>query len=194
MKSIATPVCRAMPLVVLLFAMAGLSACDKATGASREVQSVTRKAFNETQSSWRDFFTYHPPQPEPLPQTRYCYQMQSDVVCYDSEQRAQTAKLLGYQDGENIAWVQPGGGSLGASGGPPVALRPQAPARGAGVMATHSGNAGGYDTVSVDTDSSALAAKNLPAPVAASNPPVARAYVPSVPKASPTRKRASRRR
>jgi hypothetical protein len=51
--------------------------------------------------------------------------MQTDVVCYDSEQPQLTAKLIGYQDGEQISWVQPGGGSLGASGGEPMALRPR---------------------------------------------------------------------
>lgn len=108
----------------LLVCLAALSACDKLTDTSRAAQSVTQAAFEDTKSSWRDFFMYHPPMPEPLPQTRYCYQMQSDVVCYDSEQRQLTSKLVGYQDGENISWVQPGGGSLGASGGEPIALRP----------------------------------------------------------------------
>ena len=101
-----------------------LTACDKLVDSSHAVQSVTKAAYEDTKSSWKDFFTYHPPIPDSLPQTRYCYQMQSDVVCYDSEQRQLTSKLVGYQDGENISWVQPGGGSLGASGGEPVALRP----------------------------------------------------------------------
>ncbi len=104
--------------------LVALPGCDKVADTSRAVQSVTHNAFDDTRDSWKDFFTYHPPQPEPLPQTRYCYQMQSDVVCYDSEQTTLTSKLVGFQDGETISWVQPGGGSLGASGGPPVALRP----------------------------------------------------------------------
>jgi hypothetical protein len=104
-----------------------LSACDKIADTSKAVQSVTYKAFSDTKSSWKDFFTYHPPLPDPLPQTRYCYQMQSDIVCYDSEQTTLTSRLLGFQDGDTISWVQPGGGSLGASGGGPVALRPIAP-------------------------------------------------------------------
>lgn len=110
--------------VALLASVMALTACDKVVDTSRAAQSVTQAAFDDTKSSWRDFFMYHPPIPEPLPQTRYCYQMQSDVVCYDSEQRQLTSKLVGYQDGENISWVQPGGGSLGASGGEPIALRP----------------------------------------------------------------------
>lgn len=108
-------------MVAMLMAV---GACDKIADSSQAVQSVTHHAFNNTKSSWRDFLTYHPPLPQPLPQTRYCYQMQSDLVCYDSEQLALTSKLVGYQDGESISWVQPGGGSLGASGGEAVALRP----------------------------------------------------------------------
>jgi hypothetical protein len=104
--------------------MLGLTGCDKLADTSRAAQSVTKAAFEDTKSSWRDFFMYHPPMPDPLPQTRYCYQMQSDVVCYDGEQAGLTSKMVGYQDGENISWVQPGGGSLGASGGEPIALRP----------------------------------------------------------------------
>jgi hypothetical protein len=100
------------------------SACDKLADTSRTAQSVSKNAFMDTKASWRDFFTYHPELPDAMPQTRYCYQMQSDVVCYDEQQRQLTSKLVGYQDGENISWVQPGGGSLGGSGGEPVSLRP----------------------------------------------------------------------
>lgn len=107
--------------IATMIAMAG---CDRAVDTSRAAKQVTEHAIEDAKSSWRDFFSYHPAMPDPLPQTRYCYQMQSDVVCYDSEQTKLTAKLVGYQDGENISWVQPGGGSLGASGGGPVALRP----------------------------------------------------------------------
>lgn len=100
------------------------AACDHVADTSRAAQSVTYRAVNDAKSSWREFFTYHPPMPDPLPQTRYCYQMQSDVVCYDSQQAGLTSKLVGFQEGETISWVQPGGGALGVSGGEPVALRP----------------------------------------------------------------------
>ena len=112
---------------LVLFALVSLAACDKVAQTSKSVQSITEHAFNDTKNSWASFFTYHPPQPDPLPQTRYCYQLQSDIVCYDSEQHTQTSKLVGYQDGENISWVQPGGGSLGVSGGDAIALRPARP-------------------------------------------------------------------
>ena len=114
-----------MTVISLLLISAMMAAgCDRVADTSRAAQSVTKRAFEDSKASWGDFFTYHSPTTDPLPQTRYCYQMQSDVVCYDSEQRIQTSKLVGYQDGENISWVQPGGGSLGASGGSAIALRP----------------------------------------------------------------------
>ncbi len=100
------------------------SGCDKVANTSSSIQTIASREYNDTASSWKDFFTYHPPMPDPLPQTRYCYQMQSDVVCYDSEQANLTSKMVGYQDGERMSWIQPGGGSLGASGGPAIALRP----------------------------------------------------------------------
>ena len=107
----------------MLSLMAAVSGCDKVAGLSSSAQAVTQREYNDTKSSWAELFTYHPPVPAPMPQTRYCYQMQSDVVCYDSEQPTLTAKLVGYQDGDRQSWVQPGGGSLGASGGPAVSYR-----------------------------------------------------------------------
>jgi hypothetical protein len=110
--------------ILAMVLMPMLAACDRVANSTRAVQEVTKQAFHNAKDSWTDFLTYHPPLPDPLPQTRYCYQMQSDIVCYDSEQTQLTSKLVGFQDGETISWVQPGGGSLGASGGGPVALRP----------------------------------------------------------------------
>ncbi len=98
----------------------GLTGCDKAVDGSNAAASVTSKAFNDTKETWTDLFTYHPKKPPQGPQTRYCYQLQTDIVCYDSVQPNSTSKLVGYQDGNQISWVQPGGGSLGASGGDPT--------------------------------------------------------------------------
>ena len=110
-------------LALALVALA-LNGCDKLVDGSRAAESITRNALDDSVSVWADLFTYHPRQPDSLPQTRYCYQLQSDIVCYDNQQTNLTAKMVGYQDGENLSWVQPGGGSLGASGGEPIALRP----------------------------------------------------------------------
>lgn len=116
-----TPVlCQLMSSIAL---MAMVTGCDKAVDGSNAAASVTSRAFNDAKTTWRDLFTYHSKKPQPqMPQTRYCYQLQTDVVCYDSVQPNSTSKLIGYQDGTNISWFQPGGGSLGASGGDPVVM------------------------------------------------------------------------
>lgn len=100
-----------------------LMACNSVVETSNVAAEMTHSAFNDSVDHWRNVFTYTPkPQPQG-PQTRYCYKMQTDVVCYDSVQPEQTSRLVGYQDGDQISWVQPGGGSLGASGGAPTAAR-----------------------------------------------------------------------
>ncbi len=107
----------------LMAVLLGLSACDMMVDRSRASASITQRAFSDATSVWRDVFTYHPPEEPNKPQTRYCYTMYSDIVCYDSVQPQMTAKLFGYQDGESQSWIQPGGGSLGASGGNPVVYK-----------------------------------------------------------------------
>lgn len=102
-----------------------ISSCDYVVDRSRASAAITERTYNQARGFWSDVFSYHPAQPPQLPQTRYCYRMASDIVCYDSVQPALTAKLFGYQDGDQISWIQPGGGSLGASGGNPVALQPE---------------------------------------------------------------------
>ncbi len=99
---------------------ATLTGCQKTVDRSREAAAITKRTVHDAASFWKDVFTYTP-DVDQAPQTRYCYQMQSDIVCYDSLQAHATSKLVGYQDGEQISWVQPGGGSLGVSGGEPVA-------------------------------------------------------------------------
>ena len=110
-------------MTVTMLALLALSGCDKMAGLSNSAEQAASRDYNDSKTAWTDLFTYHPPVAPPLPQTRYCYKMQSDVVCYDSEQPTLTAKLIGYQDGDRQSWIQPGGGSLGASGGAPVSYR-----------------------------------------------------------------------
>jgi hypothetical protein len=110
---------------VIPLSMFMLAGCDLVVDGSRSRASLTERAFYDAKSAWTDIFTYHPKEEPNAPQTRYCYQMMTDVVCYDSVQPGLTAKLVGYQDGNHVSWVQPGGGSLGASGGNPVALKPK---------------------------------------------------------------------
>lgn len=114
-----------MQVAALLATVFTLSACDAMVNRSKASASITQRALNDATGVWTDVFTYHAPEEPPQPQTRYCYKMSSDIVCYDSVQPSLSAKLIGYQDGESRSWIQPGGGSLGASGGNPVALRPQ---------------------------------------------------------------------
>lgn len=113
-----------MPRTILFaaLALAMLSACTPAAESAQQAGVTTRTAMQDNQAAWRDLFTYRPKDTRPqLPQTRYCYQMQADIVCYDSPQSGMTAKMIGYQDGNSISWIQPGGGSLGVSGGEPTA-------------------------------------------------------------------------
>lgn len=99
-----------------------LAACTPAAEGAQHAGTTVRSSMQDNVSAWRDLFTYSPRDKRALlPQSRYCYQMQSDIVCYDSPQPNMTAKLTGYQDGTNVSWVQPGGGSLGVSGGEPTA-------------------------------------------------------------------------
>lgn len=100
-----------------------LTACNPMVEGASARGEVATEMFDNATASWGALFTYRPPLPPQKPQTRYCYQTQSDVVCYDSVQPQLTSKLLGYQDGDQISWVQPGGGSLGASGGQPMVTR-----------------------------------------------------------------------
>lgn len=106
----------------LAAALLGMAGCTPTANSAQQAGVTTRTVMQDTGDAWRNLFLYRPSDKRPvLPQTRYCYQAQSDVVCYDSPQPAMTSKLIGYQDGRNISWIQPGGGSLGVSGGEPTA-------------------------------------------------------------------------
>lgn len=109
-------------MLPLLATCIALMACTPIINGSNKAAQDTKQAIYDTKKSWSDLFVYHPePKTPQTPQTRYCYGTQSDVVCYDSPQEHTTSKLVGYQDGANISWFQPGGGALGASGGEPTA-------------------------------------------------------------------------
>ena len=100
-----------------------LAACNSATEGSNRAADATKRAFHDTTEKWKGLFSYNPQKiPPQAPQTRYCYSIQADIVCYDSPQPNMTAKLTGYQDGSNISNFQPGGGSLGISGGEPTSM------------------------------------------------------------------------
>lgn len=108
-------------LFLLLSAL--LAACDPASHGSNRAADATQRAFHDTAEKWKGLFSYNPQKvPPQAAQSRYCYGFQTDIVCYDSPQPNMTAKLTGYQDGANISSFQPGGGSLGVSGGEPSAM------------------------------------------------------------------------
>lgn len=108
--------------IVLAVTAAWLAACTPTAQSAQQAGVTTRTLMQDNVDAWSGLFSYHPKDTRPqLPQTRYCYQMQADIVCYDSPQPNMTAKMIGYQDGSSISWVQPGGGSLGVSGGEPTA-------------------------------------------------------------------------
>lgn len=110
-------------LYLLLAPLMLVNACDPAAHGSNRAADATQRAFHDTTEKWKGLFSYNPQKvPPQAPQSRYCYSIQADIVCYDSPQPNMTAKLSGYQDGANISSFQPGGGSLGVSGGEPTAM------------------------------------------------------------------------
>ncbi len=104
-----------MRFLAMTMIMLALAACEQAHHESDQAARVATQVKDDTIDAWRGLFTYNRTKPSQSPQTRYCYQMQSDVVCYDAPQAQLTSKLVGYQDGEHISYVQKGGGSLGIS-------------------------------------------------------------------------------
>ena len=108
-------------IIINVAVLMNLAACDKVVDGSNTAASITGQALNDAANTWREAFTLHPPAKPGLPQTRYCYKNMDDIVCYDSVQPSLTARLVGFQDGNTVSWVQQGGGSMGVSGGPPVA-------------------------------------------------------------------------
>lgn len=103
--------------VAFLLSLWAAAACQPMANTAGNAADATRRAVRDTESKWNHVFSYEKPKPAQLPQSRYCYKMQSDVVCYDSPQEQTSARLTGYQDGAAISAFQPGGGSLGISGG-----------------------------------------------------------------------------
>ncbi|MEJ0009528.1 MAG: hypothetical protein WDN72_02775 [Alphaproteobacteria bacterium] len=110
---------------LILAGMLGLSACGPLSDTSDAAADNAKQGYSAAVNKWKDVLAYHPKASAQLPQTRYCYQAQSDIVCYDSLQAGNTSHLVGYQDGAQISWVQPGGGSLGYSGAPATSAYPQ---------------------------------------------------------------------
>lgn len=110
------------PAMKYLFALSAtgltLAACTPVAETADRAAGASKRAVYDTKKSWSDLFSYSPKSTTPqMPQTRYCYAMQADTLCYDSPQAGMSARMTGYQDGANVSSFQPGGGSLGVSGG-----------------------------------------------------------------------------
>jgi len=103
---------RVLSIAIMVLALA---ACTQAQNTSNEAARVSKDVVDDTRNAWRDLFTYRKPRQPQEPQTRYCYQMQSDIACYDMQQTNMTSKLVGYQDGQNISYIRQGGGAFGMS-------------------------------------------------------------------------------
>ncbi len=107
-------------MAIWLLAMA--AACTPVSESIQHGGETVKASAADDAAAWKDLLTYHPKSKVPqLPQTRYCYKAQTDIVCYDSAQHGMTEQMVGYQDGDSMSYVQPGGGSLGVSGGEPTA-------------------------------------------------------------------------
>jgi hypothetical protein len=102
-------------LALALVLATSLAACDPVNNTVQAVSVSSKQVVDNTRRGFSGFWTLTPkPQPQ-LPQTRYCYQMQADIVCYDVPQPQNIARLFGYQEGDNMSFIRQGGGSLGLS-------------------------------------------------------------------------------
>jgi hypothetical protein len=164
---------RALGVMVLAVSLA---ACTQLGDTSDAAATASKQAIGDTVDKWRDLFTYRRPRVAQLPQTRYCYHAQSDIVCYDSPQPGSTSPLVGYQDGANMAWFQPGGGSTGFSGGPATSRHPNGTIQpiGAPLVAVHRDDANPHRTTIATSASATDTVLIEPAPdtiAVAPNPP-----------------------
>ena len=102
-------------LLLALVLATSLAACDQVNNTAQAVAKSSKEVVDNTRRGFAGFWTLTPkPQPQ-LPQTRFCYQMNSDIVCYDEPQPRNIARLFGYQEGNNMSFIRQGGGSLGFS-------------------------------------------------------------------------------
>lgn len=102
-------------LTLALMLATSLSACQAVDNTTQAASISTKEWTDNTRRSFAGFFVLSPKPKPQLPQTRYCYQMQTDIVCYDVPQPNMTARLSGYQNGDQVSFIKNGGGSLGFS-------------------------------------------------------------------------------
>lgn len=77
-----------------------LSACSQVGDGLRFAVNNVNDLRYDAAIAWDDLKNYKAPNTiAPQPQLRYCYKMQSDIVCYDAPQPNSTAPLVGVQEG-----------------------------------------------------------------------------------------------
>lgn len=77
-----------------------LAACSQVGDGLRFAVNNINDFRTDATKAWHDFEHYRAPAEfAPQPQLRYCYQFQSDIVCYDAPQTDITAPLVGVQEG-----------------------------------------------------------------------------------------------
>ena len=77
-----------------------VSACSQVGDGLRFAVNNVNDLRRDAAIAWNDLENYRAPaEVAPQPQLRYCYKMQSDIVCYDAPQPNSTAPLVGVQEG-----------------------------------------------------------------------------------------------
>ena len=88
-----------------------VSACAQVGDGLRYAVHNVNDFRTDAVTAWHDFKNFRtPPEMAPQPQLRYCYEMRSDIVCYDAPQTNTTSPLVGVQEGvpgRQIAGVEP---------------------------------------------------------------------------------------
>lgn len=96
--------CTASLLSMIVISATG---CTPLVEGAKHTAKTLEQARDETAESWTRLFTYHPtPTVEQPPSTRFCYQFQTDIVCYDAPQPQLTAKLVGAQNAQGSLLIQ----------------------------------------------------------------------------------------
>ncbi len=87
--------------------MIAIAGCTPLVEGAKHSANTLTQARDETAASWTQLFTYNPkPDVPQAPSTRFCYQFQTDIVCYDAPQPQLTAKLVGAQNAQGYMVIQ----------------------------------------------------------------------------------------
>ncbi len=95
-----------MIAISALFLTMSLSACDQMNENVGRASDDVKQAYDGTRLKLSDWFyrrnaSYAPERP--YQPARYCYRVQSDILCYDKPQEELRTRLVGYQGDDAIA-------------------------------------------------------------------------------------------